>query len=197
MTPYHTEELLFQEFPKMARLSREMWITEKLDGTNAGIYITDDGQFHTQSRTRIITPEDDNYGFSRWANENREELMKLGPGRHFGEWWGSGINRSYGLQKGEKRFSLFNVQRWKVDSFEEKGFEAPPKCCSIVPVLYKGMFDTAKIQEVLDQLIVNGSYAEPGFHNPEGIVVWHTAANFGFKKTILKDESRKSLDAVI
>lgn len=29
----------FQEFPKMARLSREMIVTEKIDGTNAQVYI--------------------------------------------------------------------------------------------------------------------------------------------------------------
>jgi hypothetical protein len=34
----------FQEFPKIFRLSREMIVTEKLDGTNAQVYVTDDGQ---------------------------------------------------------------------------------------------------------------------------------------------------------
>lgn len=35
----------FKGFPKMARLSRECIITEKIDGTNAQICITEDGQF--------------------------------------------------------------------------------------------------------------------------------------------------------
>ncbi len=60
------------------------------------------------SRTRWITAQDDNHGFARWVEGNKQELLKLGAGRHFGEWWGSGIQRGYGLQKGEKRFSLFN-----------------------------------------------------------------------------------------
>jgi hypothetical protein len=38
-----------------------------------------------------------------------------------------------------------------------------------------------------------GSYAAPGFMNPEGIVCFHTAANIGFKKTIQKDELPKSI----
>jgi hypothetical protein len=42
----------FAEFPKMARLSRECIITEKIDGTNAQICITDDGQMLVGSRTR-------------------------------------------------------------------------------------------------------------------------------------------------
>jgi hypothetical protein len=104
--------LEFSEFPKMARLSREVIITEKIDGTNAQILITKDNRLLTGSRTRWITPNDDNYGFAKWVEENREEVLKLGIGRHFGEWWGSGIQRGYNLPKGEKRFSLFNVSRW-------------------------------------------------------------------------------------
>jgi len=35
----------FLKFPKMARYSRECIVTEKIDGTNAQIYITEDGGF--------------------------------------------------------------------------------------------------------------------------------------------------------
>src|SRR5687767_3287692 len=106
----NTINLEFLEFPKMARLSREVIISEKIDGTNAQILITEDGGFYTGSRNRWVTPEQDNFGFSKWAHENKELLMKLGVGRHFGEWWGAGIQRTYGLK--EKRFSLFNSSRW-------------------------------------------------------------------------------------
>lgn len=41
----------FQEFPKMARLSRECVITEKIDGTNAQILVTPEGGMLTGSRT--------------------------------------------------------------------------------------------------------------------------------------------------
>ena len=58
----------FQKFPSIPRLSREIVIAEKIDGTNASIVITEDGQFLTGSRTRFITPENDNAGFSRWAH---------------------------------------------------------------------------------------------------------------------------------
>jgi hypothetical protein len=34
----------FTAFPKMARLQREVLISEKIDGTNAQVYITDDGK---------------------------------------------------------------------------------------------------------------------------------------------------------
>ncbi len=33
----------FKEFPKIARLTRDCIITEKIDGTNASIYISENG----------------------------------------------------------------------------------------------------------------------------------------------------------
>lgn len=177
----------FQGFPKMPRLSREVIISEKLDGTNAQILITADGEMLAGSRTRWITPEDDNYGFARWVKENRAELCKLGFGRHFGEWWGQGIQRNYGLK--EKRFSLFNVARWSDDAVR-------PACCHVVPELYRGPFNTNIIELELDLLRTDGSKAAPGFFKPEGIVIFHTAANMGFKKTLDKDEQPKSVSGL-
>ena len=113
----------FIKFPKLPRLSRDMVITEKIDGTNAQICISDSGlELKAGSCNRWVIPGDDNAGFAKWCEENRTELLRLGHGRHFGEWWGQGIQRKYGLS--EKRFSLFNVSRWADDR---------PKCCHVVP----------------------------------------------------------------
>lgn len=180
--------LPFIEFPKMPRLSREIIITEKIDGTNASVTITEDGQFLTGSRTRWITPDNDNFGFSKWAHDNRDDLMRLGVGTHFGEWWGLGIQRGYGLS--ERRFSLFNVSRWGEGGKDEA---TRPECCKVVPVLYRGDFDMGAINGRLGVLATNGSYAAPGFMKPEGIVIFHTAAKQCFKKTIFKDEVPKAL----
>lgn len=174
----------FSEFPKMARYSREVIVTEKIDGTNAQILITEDGQVLAGSRTRWITPENDNFGFAKWVKEHEEELKGLGVGRHFGEWWGSGIQRGYGLQKGEKRFSLFNTYRWSSP-------EARPECCHCVPVLWRGMMDELNVESQMMELATVGSLASPGFMKPEGIVIFHTAGNFGLKKTFEKDDHGK------
>lgn len=187
----------------MARLSREVIISEKIDGTNACILITEEGQMLTGSRTRWITPADDNFGFARWCSEHREELMALGVGRHFGEWWGSGIQRGYGLQKGEKRWSLFNVSRWclageipkrisTADPRIVKMQDVLPACCHLVPVLRRGMFSTEMAESALHELRERGSLAAPGYKFPEGIVIFHIAANIGFKKTIERDNEYKS-----
>ncbi len=174
----------FKPFKKIARLSREIIITEKIDGTNASIFIGEDGEFLTASRKRWITPENDNYGFSRWAYDNKEELLKLGVGHHYGEWWGSGIQRRYAMT--EKVFSLFNVHRWSNSSIR-------PLCCRVVPTLYKGDFNTAKIEYIITLLKEGGSFAAPNFMKPEGIVIYHPQGNIMFKKTIENDSSPKSL----
>jgi hypothetical protein len=174
----------FEPFDKIPRLRRNVVVTEKIDGTNALVYVADDFEtIAAGSRTRWITPEDDNMGFARWVQANKEELLKLGPGWHYGEWWGAGIQRRYGLT--EKRFSLFNAGRWTDD--------VRPKCCHVVPVLAQGSADSA-VEEALNILRTEGSRAAPGFMKPEGIVVYHTASRSLFKVTLEKDESPKGAE---
>jgi len=202
----------FVGFPKIPRYSRECVITEKIDGTNAQIYIpteqdrlcnllrvTEDNRirlgedrvvpFLCGSRSRWIFPENDNHGFAKWAYENAEELLRLGPGRHFGEWWGQGIQRGYGLK--EKRFSLFNIKRWADDAVR-------PACCHVVPVIVTGTFavpvseDKTIVDVALSLLRDKGSFAAPGFMKPEGVIIYHVAGNILFKKTLEDDEKAKT-----
>ena len=75
-------------------------------------------------------------------------------------------------------FSLFNTSRWAHEV---------PTCCKVVPVLYQGNFTQENIEWAIGRLIGEGSYAAPGFENPEGVVIYHTASNTLFKKTIGND----------
>lgn len=173
----------FVPFPKIQRLSREVVITEKIDGTSGCIRIGEDGSFLVGSRTRWLSPETgDNHGFLLWALANKDELMKLGIGTHFGEWFGSGIQRGYGLR--EKRFALFNTSIWADDARR-------PSCCHVVPVLWRGIFDTHEVDNQLSILLKTGSKAVPGFMRPEGVVLYHTAQGVYFKKTLEKDSECK------
>lgn len=206
----------FVPFSKIGRLSRDVIVTEKIDGTNAQIHILSEAELTPTlepfvfsvgpgvvmlagSRTRYIKPGDDNFGFAAWAAANAVELFKLGPGRHYGEWWGSGIQRGYGLPKGEKRFSLFNVSRW-VPFGQTPGDKQDvlPACVGLVPTLYTGTFDSfmGHVDDILDQLRATGSWAAPGFMNPEGIVAFHIATGTLFKKTLEKDGEPKSAGKV-
>jgi len=207
--------LPFVGFPKMPRLSREIVVTEKIDGTNAQVnieelnlaedpsawdrakadpnvieFFTGDGPLlyamRAGSRTRWIRPGDDNFAFALWVKENAQELFKLGKGAHFGEWYGKGIQAGYGLD--HRRFALFNTHRWGDASVR-------PSCCETVPVMYQGVFDEEIIQECLWRLESEGSRAAPGFMKPEGVIIYHVAAGIGFKKTIHKDEVPKALAA--
>lgn len=180
------ELAVFQAFPKLPRLNRDMVVTEKIDGTNACVGITEDGQVFAQSRKRIITPEQDNFGFARWVHENADELSVLGPGYHYGEWWGLGIQRGYGLS--EKRFSLFAVDRYEPEQLTAPGL-------GLVPVLGRYTFDTEYANDCARRLAEAGSAAAPGFFDPEGVVAFHTAARVSFKVTIHDDQNPKSIAA--
>jgi hypothetical protein len=173
----------FESYPKIPRLKRNCVITEKIDGTNAQILITEDNRMFVGSRSRWLSVGADNFGFHAWTQEHKDELMKLGPGRHFGEWYGGKIQRGYGLT--EKRFSLFNVMKWKDQLFNL------PEGVSIVPILHIGEFTDTIIDHWIQNLRMNGSRAVPGFAKPEGIVVYHMASRTLFKRTLDQDESPK------
>lgn len=213
MTNEIQSDPVFVEYPKTPRLFRECIITEKLDGTNSQIYIVRANEvprdqdalavvcgdrsnplavtIFAGSRNRLIQPGADNYGFARWVKDNAAELEKLGPGRHFGEWWGAGIQRNYGLK--EKRFSLFNVARWSevFENDEKNESKTRPACCHVVPVFWRGVFDSHDVTVAIEALRAEGSWAVPGFMKPEGVIVYHTAARQTFKALLENDESPK------
>jgi hypothetical protein len=202
----------FTPFEKIPRLFRDITITEKIDGTNAAIgvipienpafcehkggtivWADDEGPHgrygpyfvYAQSRKRLITTSEDNFGFAAWVSEHANELGGiLGPGLHFGEWWGTGIQRGYGLD--ERRFSLFNVKRWR-DPADR------PACCHVVPVLYEGSCTTPAVHTCLNMLKRHGSAAAPGYDLPEGVVVYHGAGDALFKATLDDDHKGNTL----
>ena len=177
---------MFKPWPKTLRLEKKRppVFTEKIDGTNACVIIAyknpdansiasvvNNGgilSIWAQSRTRLITPKNDNYGFAKWVRSNSEELLSLGEGYHFGEWWGQGIGRGYGLT--EKRFSLFNVKRW--------GPHNPntPTCCHVVPII-----PVHFPQDAIADLYDYGSLAAPGWMKPEGAVMYEPDTDTCFK----------------
>ncbi len=207
MPQTHTPLNEFQPFGKIARLRRSCLITEKIDGTNACVTIqridgdeppvdeTETARWYdgtgdlfilrAQSRNRFITPPQDNSGFARWVYDHRAELVLLGEGRHYGEWWGQGIQRRYGLN--EKRFSLFNAARWSDDTGNER-----PACCHVVPVLYEGIFTTEAVDLSLEGLRRYGSHAAPGFDRPEGVIVYQVASKTYGKVLLENDDLPKS-----
>lgn len=200
----------FKPWPKTPRYFRNITITEKIDGTNAAINIVQfqtvdewvrpiasgvvlgkrvqaDNEFYgvyAQSRTRFVVPTADNYGFADWVWTHARTLISdLGPGLHYGEWWGKGIQRNYGLD--ERRLSLFNTAKWG-----EAEFVTPQ--LGTVPVLDEEVHDTAAVDEALAELKLCGSQAAPGFMKPEGVVIYHAASRTLFKATLDGDGAKGS-----
>ncbi|MCU0569125.1 MAG: hypothetical protein MUF49_21435 [Oculatellaceae cyanobacterium Prado106] len=86
----------------------------KLDGTNAAVQIFPDGRVAAQSRSQVITPEDDNMGFAKWVSQNLDYFAALAQTDHltiFGEWCGKGIQSRAAISQIDRRvFVIFAMQ---------------------------------------------------------------------------------------
>lgn len=201
----------YPKFGSIPRWYKTFTISEKVDGTNGLIAVLPDGDEYNAirstgivpiafneegslaifagSRSRWLSADDkakDNAGFAKWIQEHASEVAQLGEGFHYGEWYGSGINRGYDLPKGTKRFALFNTHRWTVSR---------PEIFDVVPILWEGSGDDLQegIDSAIQNLVTNGSVISPGFRNPEGIVIYSQEARSYWKKTIANDRIPKDL----
>jgi hypothetical protein len=137
------------------------------------------------SRNRWLTPENDNHGFARWVWDNAKTLVAdLGEGRHYGEWYGAGIQRGYGLA--EKHFMLFNVIRWADVDFTTPNLEV----ATVLSAPDMTAVDLKDVPTFISALQAVGSFHVPGYMNPEGVVIYHHAARQLFKVTVKDDEGK-------
>lgn len=194
-------ELIFEKFNKIGRLNKDCTITEKIDGTNAQILFAEDGSFLVGSRNKEIWPNGtegkekncDNAGFAAWVYTNHKALFEyLGPGRHYGEWAGSGIGRKYGMN--EKRFYLFNTFRFGVVADNPIPGDIYTCGLDVVPVLYEGPFSTDVVNEVMEDLKKNGSQIS-AHNDPEGVIVYHHGLRVYAKVTFEYDEGKWTKDS--
>lgn len=96
--------------------------TVKLHGTNAGVVSNSEGEIWYQSRSNIITPQNDNAGFAFFADANKEVFKgfiddirsKTGLVNEtiaiFGEWCGGSIQKGVAISGLEKMFVIFAVK---------------------------------------------------------------------------------------
>lgn len=183
----YVERRPFKAFPDIDRIGKAtITVTQKIHGTNASVWIEqnpmDPRAFSVRAakRSGFCHPEDDNYGFAAFVQEHRQEFIdKLGPGIWYGEWAGPGINSGEGLT--EKTFILFSVKGLA-------GKELPPRC-RVVPLLYEGPLDTARIEEAKADLKTNGSKLVAGFMRPEGVVIHFLGTAFRIKDVFQAEET--------
>lgn len=194
----NVEDREFLHFPKIPLGAKvPCWITEKIDGTNAQIVVLNDRTVIAGSRNRWISAvptSADNFGFAGWVRDNAGMLSRLGPGRHFGEWWGAGIGRRYGLT--ERRFWLFDRHRWNPETLPE----GLPREVGVVPLLATCDIESlaGTMAYVEGKLRDEGSVAAPGWREPEGYVVQigiHGEDVVSFKVTDSGNKSKWKFEA--
>lgn len=163
----------FPSFPKTTHYSGLYGVvTEKIDGTNGLVFVSDNREVRAGSRNRWLTPENDNYGFAAWVEANKDLLARLGPGHHYGEWWGTGIGRGYGVDY--RAFSLFDAPRWREAFKDEVRFPLAMRLVArldYVPILHFGPMYAEVPFRCDENLYLNGSVAAEGYMYPEGVVV--------------------------
>lgn len=178
------------------RLFKKMDVTEKIDGTNACLVIQQ-GMVTAQSRKRTITPDNDNYGFARWAYDNAGALMDtLGYGYHYGEWYGEGIQKNP-LRVEGRYFALFRPWRYqdveldRVDGLTEvpwlhnEAVDGPADHNTIsrcLEMLREGSKAAGAMTHRLAHKLDNGAWKDP-----EGLIVW--TADRNKYKVLLHDDS--------
>ena len=96
--------------------------TVKLHGTNAGVSFRKKDGIWAQSRSNIITPEQDNLGFAAFVEDNIEAFEKLFESLKeyvedeqtiitiFGEWAGERIQKGVAITKLPRFYSIFAVK---------------------------------------------------------------------------------------
>jgi hypothetical protein len=99
----------------------------KLHGTNASVTseINRPTEFWAQSRERVLTVVDDNYGFAKFAHVNKEvftdilssaqdTFQQFGITHYsvFGEWCGQGVQKNVGISEVPKMFVIFGIVAW-------------------------------------------------------------------------------------
>lgn len=106
-----TSDFHGREYPTM-----EFTGTVKLHGTNAGVEVFhyDNGAIavEAQGRNRKLTIESDNFGFAARVLAQREAFIALARGRNvlfFGEWVGTGIQKSVAVSNVPRHFVIFSV----------------------------------------------------------------------------------------
>lgn len=142
----------------------------KLHGTNAGVTQFDQPSgkggriLYAQSRTRIITPEDDNHGFAKFVDERSDqinEIIDIIRGKHgigatskvtlYGEWIGPGLQSGMAInQLSDKQWVLFGVKVTEIEDREGQN----SKYIDAVPMLGDD-YQEQNIFSIMDVLVHN------------------------------------------
>ena len=181
-------------------------ISEKIDGTNGLIEIqnkannSNTGSMIVKfgSRNRYISFSDDNAGFANFFRHYEKKFKNMAkeiiassynedsqtdeiptenyPLRIYGEWFGKGIQRGYGLD--DKYFMPFS------SFYAEHMIKAGIPNIMMPNIMYTGKFSLEVVDNCMNCL-TSGSFHNliTNYDNPEGIVIYFPKYNFRLKQT--------------
>jgi len=111
----------FREYQHIERLGSDevegilegtCYVFPKIDGTNASVWMEDDGRIHAGSRKRELSLDADNAGFCRWVVDSATEFLPLLDAhpyyRIYGEWLVPHTLRTY-REEAWRKFYIFDV----------------------------------------------------------------------------------------
>lgn len=141
----------------------------KLHGTNAAIQICGDGTVLAQSRTSIIEPTNDNCGFARWVESQKDEWTKIHSNTPidiivFGEWCGPGIQKGVAVSEIPKK--IFAVFAIVLKTGDDVTFVCEP----------------VQIKSMLNRQTINDLYVLPWYRSPdelfdfESVIDWQSSS---------------------
>lgn len=114
----------------------------KLHGTNSAIQLHKDGTVLSQSRTQIISPTNDNAGFAKWVESNKEIWQQIALSLPedmiiWGEWAGQSIQKGVAISDiGKKVFAIFAARPLKEN--DDRLIVDP----DVLEILFKGCPNT-------------------------------------------------------
>jgi hypothetical protein len=163
----------------------------KLHGTNAAVGFDEDGELFTQSRSQIITPDNDNAGFAKWVRANDQMFPKLKSAVIYGEWCGQGIQKNVGISQLPKMFVPFAIKSgdrwWSPEEMKTFFFHSGLRCIYDFPS-WSMLIDFSRPEEFQNDLVdltvkVEQQCPVALAHGVEGIgegIVWWAAPCDGF-----------------
>jgi len=179
------ENLVDVEFVKWRSIKRPekntIIITEKMDGTNGCIIIKDGIIIGVQSRTKLLSIDDDNYGFFAWCAEHAAHIIDvLGDGRHYGEFCGPGINKNR-HDLGQRAFFIFNT--FVYPTIPESAY------IKKIDLIYTGKYSDLEIRKASFYINLRGMRFG---YCPEGFVVFYEAFGGYIKHITRSTDMRKN-----
>ena len=147
----------------------------KIDGTNASVWYDERG-LHFGSRSREITPDDDNQGFAAWASQSdalKEYFNRFGHHRLYGEWLVPHTLKGY-REDAWRRFYVFDVTVGEGDDHEYLPYDRYQPLveqCGIDYVTLMAVCENATLDQFIRALDANTFLMQDGKGAGEGVVL--------------------------